>query len=1397
MGTRGDMYPLGLCIALCLGGTMAQNNGTQGTTEDCNSHMLCPANATCVNNTHCTCLDGYQPHGNRFFTDPTEICDDIDECLGPSPPDCGPKANCANVAGSYYCFCSDGYELSSGKANFTNASENSCKDIDECQGLSPADCGPYTNCTNVPGNYSCTCIDGYEPSSGKAKFTHASDNTCQDIDECQRNTTIYIDECRKTTDICGPNATCINTYGRYWCECRAGYVPSNKNTTLCEDIDECRRNTTICEPHGTCINMPGSYMCKCSWGFGKSLKDPSKMCTDIDECRKTPDICSPNAACINTYGSYRCECRAGYIPSNRNTTLCQDIDECKKTPGICGRNATCINTNGSYWCECRAGYVPSNGNTTLCEDIDECRKTPDICSPSGTCVNTYGSYWCKCQAGYVPSDGNMTLCQDIDECKKTPDICGPNATCINTNGSYRCECRAGYIPSNGSTTLCKELTCPPLLDDDNSAKAKVSGAQTPGIGSIRLLLQLASACNRRPPPSLANAVHPLGARRGIARAPSGAWLLSRGSLSGRGEVGCDSVISFPEPGLGLVLQNFLGSFPAQVGRLCKAALEELKQMKAQSAESVMGQVQGFLDILEKQINLVGQQSESVEQRHRSATELMAIVEKLLRTLALTLRDSTISIASPNGTELGLAVRQAGNQSQETVTLQQSKTQMELKWAGAPGQKNEGFTLAGLLTYQGMSPLLDGAGRVEAPEWDEIGQTGKRAQEPGRPSYRVLSPVVSAFISDPNSQALGLSVSIRFSHPVPENKTNLRLLCAYWEPDSRRWATNGCTLQKLNATITRCQCNHLASFAVLMAFYELEGKRSVGSSGFCSFFNSALEILMSTCGNGSAALSLENATLPFNALLNSTSLWDGGDKRDVGSAVTVLLLSVEWAALATALRSPDKTTQNMTTESMAIQTRLVTGNCSRDSEVFTLRAHEETMVVHCDTVTGAATQGTILGMETPRAQTTAQSGSWALNPSLGSPVPPSLPMDPQAGPWPLSLALEGSLLAEPVVLRLWPWNGRPIHLSRPANFTLRHRQAKKEEEEALCVYWKVVAESGSWSPDGCTAVHTNSTHTNCSCDHLSSFAVLMAPTTVTESYPLTIITYVGLTLSLPCLFLAILTFLLCRSIRNVSTSLHLQLCLCLFLADLLFLTQVTPTSSQVACAVIAGLLHYLFLACFSWMFLEGLFLFLTVRNLKVVNYTSASRFKKRFMYPFGYGFPALVVAISAAVNPDGYGTSEHCWLSPERGFRWSFLGPVCAIILINITFFALTLWILRNRLSSLNADVSTLRDHRLLTFKAIAQLIILGCTWSLGLLQVGPAATVMAYLFTIVNSLQGAFIFLVHCLLNRQVREEYRRWIKGFRMFSMKSQTYDLSMSAVPTTSTKTVRGPLLCSNTSL
>lgn len=160
---------------------------------------------------------------------------------------------------------------------------------------------------------------------------------------------------------------------------------------------------------------------------------------------------------------------------------------------------------------------------------------------------------------------------------------------------------------------------------------------------------------------------------------------------------------------------------------------------------------------------------------------------------------------------------------------------------------------------------------------------------------------------------------------------------------------------------------------------------------------------------------------------------------------------------------------------------------------------------------------------------------------------------------------------------------------------------------------------------------------------------------------------------------------------------------------------------------------------------------------------------------------MIVAISAASRPHLYGTPTRCWLQSKTGFIWAFLGPVCAIFSVNLAFCLMTLWILKSKLSSLNNDVSTFQNTRMLTFKATAQLFILGCTWCLGILQVGPAARAMAYLFTIINSLQGVFIFLVYCLLSQQVREQYRKWLKAVKKTKAESEKYTLSSRATSET----------------
>lgn len=87
----------------------------------------------------------------------------------------------------------------------------------------------------------------------------------------------------------------------------------------------------------------------------------------------------------------------------------------------------------------------------------------------------------------------------------------------------------------------------------------------------------------------------------------------------------------------------------------------------------------------------------------------------------------------------------------------------------------------------------------------------------------------------------------------------------------------------------------------------------------------------------------------------------------------------------------------------------------------------------------------------------------------------------------------------------------------------------------------------------------------------------------------------------------------------------------------------------------------------------------------------------------------------------------------------------------------TVWKLTQKFSEINPDMKKLKKARVLTITAMAQLLVLGCTWVFGLFLFDPRSQVLAYAFSILNCLQGFFLFLLHCLLNKKVREEYQKW----------------------------------------
>ncbi|XP_048054346.1 adhesion G protein-coupled receptor E3-like [Megalobrama amblycephala] len=328
------------------------------------------------------------------------------------------------------------------------------------------------------------------------------------------------------------------------------------------------------------------------------------------------------------------------------------------------------------------------------------------------------------------------------------------------------------------------------------------------------------------------------------------------------------------------------------------------------------------------------------------------------------------------------------------------------------------------------------------------------------------------------------------------------------------------------------------------------------------------------------------------------------------------------------------------------------------------------------------------------------------------------------------------------------------LTKPVNFTLKHIREFDPSGSLSCVYWNI----REWIVDGCSVLKTNSSYTVCSCVHLSTFALIMQTSRPPENDSLLeLLNLVCVIVGLVFFSLALLTFALCQWSPGVNNVARINICISLLLAHLLFLLTQQFLNlirrHQVLCAVISGVLHFLFLSGFVWMFIEAVLLFICVKNLSQISSKKREVLSTGYLCVIGYTIALVVVAVSTAVVPEGYG-SEQCWIKIDKGFNWSFLGPVCVILVLNtILFISITIR-LNSTLKNLNAEVSQMKQTKIMTFKTLAQFVVLGCSWILGFFTNGSKE--LEIVFLILNSQQGTFIFLVYCVLNNEVRQQYRK-----------------------------------------
>uniref|UniRef100_A0AAZ3SCM7 Adhesion G protein-coupled receptor L3 n=1 Tax=Oncorhynchus tshawytscha TaxID=74940 RepID=A0AAZ3SCM7_ONCTS len=363
-----------------------------------------------------------------------------------------------------------------------------------------------------------------------------------------------------------------------------------------------------------------------------------------------------------------------------------------------------------------------------------------------------------------------------------------------------------------------------------------------------------------------------------------------------------------------------------------------------------------------------------------------------------------------------------------------------------------------------------------------------------------------------------------------------------------------------------------------------------------------------------------------------------------------------------------------------------------------------------------------------------------------------------------------IVNSPVITAAINKESNKVYLSEPVIFTLKHLQQSKESFNPNCSFWSYSKRTmtGYWSTQDCRLLGTNRTHTTCSCTHLTNFAVLMAHVEVKNTDPvhdmlLDVITWVGILLSLVCLLISLFTFCFFRGLQSDRNTIHKNLCISLFIAESLFLVGINRADQPIACAVFAALLHFFFLAAFTWMFLEGVQLY-----IMLVEVFESEHSRKRYFYLVGYGVPALVVAVSAAVDYRSYGTDRVCWLRLDTYFIWSFIGPATLIIMLNVIFLGIALYKMFHHTAILKPDSGCLDNINYEDYEpeikswvigAIALLCLLGLTWAFGLMYVNESTVIMAYLFTIFNSLQGMFIFIFHCVLQKKVRKEYGKCLR--------------------------------------
>lgn len=291
-------------------------------------------------------------------------------------------------------------------------------------------------------------------------------------------------------------------------------------------------------------------------------------------------------------------------------------------------------------------------------------------------------------------------------------------------------------------------------------------------------------------------------------------------------------------------------------------------------------------------------------------------------------------------------------------------------------------------------------------------------------------------------------------------------------------------------------------------------------------------------------------------------------------------------------------------------------------------------------------------------------------------------------------------------------------------------------------------------------------------------------TVIYSFSFTeaVISTCGIVVSLVALAVTMFVYLSLRALRNIPGQNLLSLVCSLFLADLLLVLGPLAAQEFQICAVIAGVMHYFFLASFLWMNVMAADVWFTFSKAFVKAGDRGKSSKRFLMYSAYSWLTPMAFVLSAALvqilEPDSFLSPHYgvgiCWLSSKYALLLFFAAPLLLFLSFNIAFFVISARNISKAKRASSRMLGKEEDGRMGIYVKLT--VVMGITWILGFLAaLVPDNKVLTYCFVIMNTLQGLFICLSFVFTRKVLTLLKAKFCRTKRTFKVtKSGSTDLT-----------------------